>query len=204
MLTRHIRFSGNSSSAPNTHEEALHARSAISDPRLRPDPAPEASKFGPSHEDPSNKEVSNAGVVQRHKSIKHQLRLMFIYPIVYFLLSIPPFINHCWLYTKNPSPPFALTTLAVVCLAGQGAADCIIFMTREKPWRLVKLQSARPIRENYFRHQSVHHNGIELTTAKTGIKLNGGGISGEPRQWWDQEAYSLGGESEGSRACDAE
>ena len=76
----------------------------------------------------------NAGLTARHRAIRKQLRYMFIYPVVYLLFWIIPFVNHCFGYTQTRSP-FVVTTLAFVSLTLQCAADCIVFAMREKPWR---------------------------------------------------------------------
>lgn len=162
-------------------------------------PNTEMSRNHLSEGNPPDRHVANAGVLRQHKQIKNQLRLMFIYPIVYFILLVPPFVNHCWLYTNNYSPPFALTTLSVVCLAGQGAVDCLIFMTREKPWRLVKIQRNRSNREHTFRHTGIHINHSNLTPERLTTTPDGGNRTDGPREWWDQDPYSLDASSEGSR-----
>ena len=151
--------------------------------------------------DPSSRETSNAGSCLDIGNIKHQLRLIFIYPLVYFLLLVPPFLNHFWVYTKDYPPPLAFTTIAVICLAEQGAVDCVIFMSREKPWRLLKLQSNPSRKDNDFCRERVHSDCMELAPVR--IKMKPTGIKGpeEPREWREQELYSLeDAASEGSRA----
>ncbi|KAI9679320.1 MAG: hypothetical protein M1817_005340 [Caeruleum heppii] len=74
-----------------------------------------------------------------HGEIRRQLRLLFIYPLVYFLTWIPPFISHCLQYSDHYSqhPSFALACITGVLLPGQCAIDCLLFSTREKPWRQI-------------------------------------------------------------------
>ena len=133
-------------------------------------------------------QASNAKVLQSHRAIERELRLMFIYPLVYFILWIPPFVNHCWLYTNDYSPPFALTTTAVVCLAGQCAADCIFFMTREKPWRFMRTPSNLSGMDNGPERRRVLSDGMEIAPVRkrTTARRGADGI----RQWWDREADS--------------
>ena len=71
----------------------------------------------------------------RHKAIQRQLRYMFIYPLVYLVMWITPFINHCYYYTEQHNPPFILNSLALISVCLQCAADCLIFSIRERPWR---------------------------------------------------------------------
>lgn len=72
---------------------------------------------------------------KRHKAIQRQLRYMFIYPMVYLLIWLAPFINHCYFYTRQHDPPFVLNCFAVACVSLQCTVDCLIFSIREKPWR---------------------------------------------------------------------
>ena len=78
---------------------------------------------------------ANPTLRKRHAAIKRQLRYMFIYPLVYLLMWIAPFINHCYFYTKKHNPPFVLNCIALTCLCLQCAVDCLIFSVRERPWR---------------------------------------------------------------------
>ena len=48
----------------------------------------------------ANKRVetsANAALRQHHKAIERQLRYLFVYPLVYLAMWIPPFVNHCYL-----------------------------------------------------------------------------------------------------------
>ena len=84
-----------------------------------------------------NKEVNDRShsMRKRHKAIRRQLRYMFIYPLVYLLMWIAPFINHCYFYTAKHNPPFILNCFSLCCLSLQCAVDCLVFSVREKPWR---------------------------------------------------------------------
>lgn len=83
----------------------------------------------------SEPQDTNYTLRKRHKAIRRQLRYMFIYPLVYAVMWFPPFVNHCYFYTKKHNPPFALNCLSLVSLSLQCAVDCLIFGIREKPWR---------------------------------------------------------------------
>ncbi|ORY09684.1 G protein-coupled glucose receptor regulating Gpa2-domain-containing protein [Clohesyomyces aquaticus] len=69
--------------------------------------------------------------------IHRQLRLMFIYPLVYMLMWIIPFINHCFMYRDKwvAHPVYWLSLLSTICVTLMGAVDCLVFSLREKPWR---------------------------------------------------------------------
>lgn len=74
---------------------------------------------------------------QRRRAIQRQLRLLFIYPVVYVCLWVIPFVSHCQNYSNRLAqhPVFALTALNIFCQNIMGFADVVIFCWREKPWR---------------------------------------------------------------------
>ncbi|MBE3046238.1 hypothetical protein IMZ48_27615 [Candidatus Bathyarchaeota archaeon] len=74
----------------------------------------------------------------RHK-VRQQLRLLFIYPLVYTIIWIVPFVSHVltWPDEEDEVPyPIAVVALVSVCI--QGAANSVLFSVWEKPWRHVR------------------------------------------------------------------
>ena len=132
----------------------------------------------------SDRASSHPTLRQRHKAIKRQLRFMFVYPVVYLLFWIVPFVSHCYGYTQAYTP-YGVSTAALVSISLQCAADCTVFFIREKPWRRI---DARWI-------PSRQTTGI---STKTGQNVTQGGKSTEQdqtprlqarrsRNWWDVE-----------------
>ncbi|EOA87030.1 uncharacterized protein SETTUDRAFT_115758, partial [Exserohilum turcica Et28A] len=78
-------------------------------------------------------------MMQQRARIHRQLRLMFIYPLVYTLMWLIPFINHCTMYSDHLAthPLWGLRLGNTVCMASMGLADCIVFSLRERPWRAI-------------------------------------------------------------------
>ena len=76
-------------------------------------------------------------VKTRRRAIQRQLRLLFIYPVVYMLLWIVPFISHCMQYSNYYAqhPSFYLSALVTFCQCFMGFTDVVVFSWREKPWR---------------------------------------------------------------------
>ncbi|KAI9723989.1 MAG: hypothetical protein M1812_000707 [Candelaria pacifica] len=74
---------------------------------------------------------------RRQKAINRQLRLVFVYPVTYCLVWFIPFVNHCLQFSDNylAHPPFAFLCCAGFSLAFQTAVYCLLFSTREKPWK---------------------------------------------------------------------
>ncbi|WPH04390.1 Hypothetical protein R9X50_00728100 [Acrodontium crateriforme] len=73
----------------------------------------------------------------RRRSIQRHLRLLFIYPILYMLMWIVPFIVHCLNYSDYfaQHPIFPLTATNTFCQTFMGFVDVVVFCWREKPWR---------------------------------------------------------------------
>ena len=73
----------------------------------------------------------------RRQAIQRQLKLLFIYPVVYIILWTIPFTVHLLNYQDRfaQRPIFPLSALSTFCQCFLGFADVFIFCWREKPWR---------------------------------------------------------------------
>ena len=84
-------------------------------------------------------ETANAEARRRRIAISRQLRLLFIYPLVYALMWMPPLFSHALQFTdwfvQNPS--FPLQCVVAFTLPFQCFVDCWLFTIREKPWRYI-------------------------------------------------------------------
>lgn len=81
--------------------------------------------------------VANRALKQRRLAIQRQLRLLFIYPCVYMIMWLIPFISHCLNYSNEYAshPVFVLSMLSTLCQTLMGCTDVIVFSWRERPWR---------------------------------------------------------------------
>ncbi|KAF1990778.1 hypothetical protein K402DRAFT_324379 [Aulographum hederae CBS 113979] len=81
----------------------------------------------------------NATLITTRLRFKRQLRLLFIYPIIYIFMWIPPFVLHCMQYYDHwaQNPPFGLASVATFCLTFMGCIDATVFCLRERPWRYI-------------------------------------------------------------------
>ena len=87
---------------------------------------------------------------RRRRAIVRQLRLLFIYPCIYMMLWVIPFVVHCMNYSNYwaQHPVFPLSILQVFCMAVMTFCDVFIFCWRERPWRHIpgcRCRSAPPI-----------------------------------------------------------
>lgn len=130
---------------------------------------------------------------KRHKAIARQLRYMFVYPLVYSFMWFPPFINHCYFYTKEHNPPFALNCISSVCISLLCAVDCLIFSIREKPWR----DTVDCHTQSNRKTSSSKSSELELAALVGDVEGPGtrnqsvagkGSILKPERNWWDNEA----------------
>ncbi|KAM3065788.1 G protein-coupled receptor gpr1 [Clarireedia jacksonii] len=76
-------------------------------------------------------------MIRTREKIRRQLRFLFIYPLVYIGMWIVPFVFHILQFNDRlaADPPFAVGCITTICVCSQGAVDCWLFSTREKPWR---------------------------------------------------------------------
>ncbi|KAF4451597.1 hypothetical protein F53441_5453 [Fusarium austroafricanum] len=73
------------------------------------------------------------GTVKTREKILRQLRLLFIYPIVYVAIWILPFIVQLTGYGRGA--PYQMRLASIVLMSFHGLADSIVFSLKEKPWR---------------------------------------------------------------------
>jgi G protein-coupled receptor GPR1 len=66
-----------------------------------------------------------------------QLRYLFIYPLVYILMWLIPFVAHIARYQSGyyRHPSYVLDALTVVSTSSQAAVDCLVFIFVEQPWK---------------------------------------------------------------------
>lgn len=78
-------------------------------------------------------DINAPGTVKTREKILRQLRLLFIYPIVYVAIWILPFIVQLTGYGKGA--PYGMRLASIVFLCFHGLADSLVFCIKEKPWR---------------------------------------------------------------------
>ena len=88
----------------------------------------------------SNDVLDPDGIVRNRDKIRRQLRLLFMYPLVYMLVWVLPFISDIKRYQDalNGRGPFGLRLAFLISLCIQGFADSIVFAFRERPWRYAR------------------------------------------------------------------
>lgn len=83
--------------------------------------------------------LNTTGMTETRDKISKQLRFLFVYPLVYTIMWGIPFIAHILSYSDEFSAvegyPFPLLVFTLISLTGQGAVDCWLFASRERPWK---------------------------------------------------------------------
>ncbi|KAK7997844.1 zinc-binding dehydrogenase [Apiospora arundinis] len=80
--------------------------------------------------------VTEDALYQSRMKMRKQLRLLFVYPLMYIITWIAPFVSHIWT-TADPDhqeQPFGLLLTSVASLCIGAAVDCCFFSSWEQPW----------------------------------------------------------------------
>lgn len=144
----------------------------------------------------------NETLYKRYKAIRRQLRYMFVYPMIYLLMWLMPFVNHCYFYTKAHHPPFSLNTVSLVSLLLQCTADCLIFSVKEKPWRYAAKAEANArcqratnnvntieMRTLSLEGDVVAQSPVNATNDGQTLQAQTSNPPGRERFWWDEEEH---------------
>jgi len=134
----------------------------------------------------------NTSSSKRRRAIQRQVRLLFIYPCVYMILMIMPFINHCFNYSDHYAqhPIYYVNALSSFCLAITGFADCLVFSWRERPWRnipgsdgtlLGSLKFWRILYTNNDAHTTSYYDPSKWETPDD-VQLNDYGVFTDPSE----------------------
>lgn len=131
-----------------------------------------SNRVGALVEEPAG--TASAELRRRRIAISRQLRLLFIYPLVYALMWVPSLVSHLLQYrdqfVNHPNFPLACTvafTIPVQC-----AVDCWLFTIREKPWRCIPESNGKPFWSGF------------------GFKWSGGSTEGDADRWRKRKKLS--------------
>jgi hypothetical protein len=125
------------------------------------EPGKQAKLSGMRMSPPSSEAQSDS----ERKALKKQLRLIFVYPIVYVVLWTPPSIINIMMFFSAAHLPTWLTILSTLCLTLMGGVDCAVFLWREKPWRIPE---HRHWIRNQLRHCPMCRNNADLESLEYG------------------------------------
>lgn len=74
---------------------------------------------------------------KKRNAIRRQLRLLFVYPLIYFIVWLMPFVQNMLNFRSSFAmrPIFPVMLLAYASVSIMGAIDFLVFNLRERPWR---------------------------------------------------------------------
>lgn len=75
------------------------------------------------------------GMTKMRDKIRRQLGQLFIYPAVYIVVWLIPFVSQTADSASLNRPSFGLAVASLASLCVQGVADALVFSLLEKPWR---------------------------------------------------------------------
>lgn len=206
------RFSPPHSGNPSTKPSTIDIFSVLRHPHGSDSPPFERLELVNSR----GQNLADVEMIRTRDKIRRQLRFLFIYPLVYIGVWIVPFVSHVLQYDDKfaVNPPFGLSCTTIVFLCSQAAIDCLLFSTREKPWRHIPgndgsfwgslrfwsgwkgvrkrkvVHGPGKTRDEMIREARVAYRrrDEELAQRRTEIQLGprveGGGLRGE-REWWE-------------------
>ncbi|TQS37176.1 hypothetical protein Golomagni_02358 [Golovinomyces magnicellulatus] len=97
------------------------------------------STLGPVHWHPDlNEQLSlRTETIAKSEHTQRKLRSLFIYPMTYIVIWLTPFIIHLMRFKDKYAvrTPFILAGITTASIFMQAFVNCLLFLTREKPWR---------------------------------------------------------------------
>ncbi|KAI1877355.1 hypothetical protein JX265_003363 [Neoarthrinium moseri] len=171
-------------------------------------PAP--SVTGSTSSSPSlslSQSVTEDALRRSRAKMNRQLRLLFIYPLIYILAWIAPFASHVYKQRTldDASQPYPLFIASVASLCIGAAVDCSFFSAWEKPWRHLKggfweglakrvklghhVRAGGRTREEELRDATtaLDRRNRENADREAAAALTRARPVRQPREWWDVE-----------------
>ncbi|KAK2035807.1 hypothetical protein LZ31DRAFT_620670 [Colletotrichum somersetense] len=94
----------------------------------------------------SHSRIDGMGMNKTRDKIRRQLRLLFVYPLVYILIWVVPFVSHVMrLDTSDKSGPFAVVFLSILSISVHGLVNSCLFCAVERPWIDRRARYGRPM-----------------------------------------------------------
>ncbi|KAK3378930.1 G protein-coupled glucose receptor regulating Gpa2-domain-containing protein [Lasiosphaeria ovina] len=131
--------------------------------RRGPQHATTSSETSPIVMSPASFE-GGSGVNKSREKMRRQLRSLFVYPLVYMITWVFPFISHVAGFddsVRTDDPPWLLI-VSIISLCAQGAVDCTLFTIREQPWRHAHGRFLDLLRKRLTMHWSGHWADVGL------------------------------------------
>jgi G protein-coupled receptor GPR1 len=153
-------------------------------------------------------QADDEDVLQRSRDkMSRQLRLLFIYPVIYILAWIAPFISFVYLFghDSDSDQPYAITIASIASLCIGAAVDSCFYSAWEKPWRHLKggfweslamrvklahnKQAGGRTREEQLRDATtaIDRRNLEIAEHQASAARTRATPAQQPREWWDAD-----------------
>jgi hypothetical protein len=141
------------------------------------------------HGEVSVQEAAQVPMKQQRAVVVKQLKHLFIYPIVYFLMWLIPFCYHMTQYSDRyiQGPVFALACISAFIIPAHGFIDVLVYARTEKPWRSLRFMS-----KEQRRHRQAIRQGLrkqQLDNAGT-VQHKLADAEDRPARWWQLRAWT--------------
>ena len=145
---------------------------------------------------------NNTLPIARRRAIQRQLRLLFIYPVIYMVMWIIPFVVNCLNYGDYfaQHPIFVLSAISTFCQTFMGFTDVAVFCWREKPWSHIPGSDGSFAGSFFFWRFCARGDWKERRASRAPHCFSGGlGEPGEQAIMAEEEEEAKGGEKSQSR-----
>ncbi|KAG5984374.1 hypothetical protein E4U55_005049 [Claviceps digitariae] len=155
--------------------------------------------------------LNATGMPRVRDKIRRQLGQLFVYPLVYMMGWLIPFISHV-MGGDQTGRPFGLVLASLISLCTQGLADSVVFLMMEKPWRYWTRDDVTAWCWCCFwwsKHSSMKGGGIKVGRTREEMRIDGtiarrrrereraegrirsSGRGPQSRDWWDHTLVEI-------------
>ncbi|KAH9881992.1 hypothetical protein J1614_001163 [Plenodomus biglobosus] len=131
----------NTSASPPPPAQDQQNQDVVEDQTQEPDPLslPLSPILQPIHPGPSPTSPGQRQMDRQRARVHRQLRLLFIYPLIYTLMWILPFAMHCMNYQDRYAlrPVWFIRLSSNILITSIGFVNFVVFTAREKPWKSI-------------------------------------------------------------------
>ncbi|KAG6317563.1 hypothetical protein E4U22_006135 [Claviceps purpurea] len=143
----------------------------------------------------------NAIGMPRVREIRRQLGHLFVYPLLYMMGWLVPFITHI-VWKDQTGCPFWLVLTSLVSLCIQGLADSVVFLMMEKPWRdWTRDDVAAWCCLRWGKHSSMKQSGMRVGRTREEMLIDGA-IARSRRQRERTEHWPMAARRAGPKSRD--
>ncbi|ORY81437.1 G protein-coupled glucose receptor regulating Gpa2-domain-containing protein [Protomyces lactucae-debilis] len=133
----------------------------------------------------SVQEAAQVPMNRQRAVVVKQLKHLFIYPVVYFLMWLIPFCYHMTQYSDKyvQGPVMALASISAFVIPLHGFIDVCVYARTEKPWRSLRFMS----RERWRTQRAVQRQCMQQQ--QNAVDQEEAWGKQQPARWWQMRAW---------------